>query len=205
MTVSDAMTTLVAFITRLTLLLTLLGSAFAANTESPHPCGEVTWLDEIRLLQTDFEQERGKEYTRELLHATLIDTLSAVDAHLVLNRLGNEETSWSVQWKSNGDTDTSAPRKVADVADLRDLYRRFPGPVDMRSHSSVMRGVLVGDSGHLPKPLRRPLLSIAKHWLHAKDDAERRWYGSCDRKPSLTDLYHVVLLLKDIKAWCRCA
>lgn len=35
--------------------------------------------------------------------------------------------------------------------------------------------------------------------VHAKDDAARRWYESWGFEPSQTDLYHMFLLLKDLK------
>ena len=36
--------------------------------------------------------------------------------------------------------------------------------------------------------------------VHAKDDAARRWYESWEFEPSLTDPYHLFLMLKDLKA-----
>ena len=35
--------------------------------------------------------------------------------------------------------------------------------------------------------------------VHAKNDAARRWYASWEFEPSLTDPYHLFLLLKDLK------
>jgi GNAT superfamily N-acetyltransferase len=36
--------------------------------------------------------------------------------------------------------------------------------------------------------------------VHAKDDKARAWYASWDFEPSVTDPYHLFLLLKDLKA-----
>jgi len=36
--------------------------------------------------------------------------------------------------------------------------------------------------------------------VHAKDDAARAWYLSWDFEPSVTDPYHLFLLLKDLKS-----
>jgi GNAT superfamily N-acetyltransferase len=35
--------------------------------------------------------------------------------------------------------------------------------------------------------------------VHAKDEAARAWYASWDFEPSVTDPYHLFLLLKDLK------
>lgn len=36
--------------------------------------------------------------------------------------------------------------------------------------------------------------------VHAKDDAARQWYQSWEFEPSLTDPFHLFLMLKDLKA-----
>ena len=36
--------------------------------------------------------------------------------------------------------------------------------------------------------------------VHAKDDVARRWYESWEFEPSPTDLYHLFLMLKDLKS-----
>ncbi|MBI3145171.1 MAG: GNAT family N-acetyltransferase [Pseudogulbenkiania sp.] len=36
--------------------------------------------------------------------------------------------------------------------------------------------------------------------VHAKDEAARQWYESWEFEPSPTDLYHLFLMLKDLKA-----
>ena len=36
--------------------------------------------------------------------------------------------------------------------------------------------------------------------VHAKDDAARQWYESWEFEPSPTDLYHLFLMLKDLKS-----
>jgi len=36
--------------------------------------------------------------------------------------------------------------------------------------------------------------------VHAKDDAARQWYESWEFEPSLTDPYHLFLMLKDLKS-----
>ena len=118
------MTRLLSFFVRLTLIGVLGTPAFAAAAEPDHPCGAVAWLDEIRLLQADFDGERGQQATRELLHATLADLLPAVDARLSLVRPGADEARWTVHW---ADGAARSSRPVADDGDLRELYRGVLG------------------------------------------------------------------------------
>ncbi len=108
----------------LPLLFALCMPIFPAHAaEPPHPCGAVAWMDEIRILQADFERERGSAFTRELLQATLTRMLPAVDAHLVVRRPGSANPNWLVRWEGSSN-DTSTPfYAVLDNTDARDLYR----------------------------------------------------------------------------------
>jgi len=52
------------------------------------------------------------------------------------------------------------------------------------------------------EPMRKLLADIAgirAILVHAKDDAAREWYASWDFEPSVTDPYHLFLLVKDLK------
>ena len=118
------MNRLFLFVASLILIGALAPPVLAADAEPAHPCGAVAWLDEIRLLQADFDRERGKEATRELLHATLADLLPAVDARLSAVRPGADDARWAVHWRDGA---ARTVRPVADDADLRDLYRGVLG------------------------------------------------------------------------------
>lgn len=115
------------FVRCLALMFALCAPAFAVDGDIAHPCGAIAWLDEIRVLQADFERDRGKDATRTLLHATLADLLPVVDARLVVTRTGEGGTRWSVEWRDHGDAASPPPRAVTDAGDLRDLYRAVLG------------------------------------------------------------------------------
>jgi GNAT superfamily N-acetyltransferase len=84
---------------------------------------------------------------------------------------------------------------------------RHPVPVMILARLAV-------DNDHQGKGLGRALLKdallrtvqaadiagIRCLLVHAKDDAARRWYESWEFEPSPTDLYHLFLMLKDLKA-----
>jgi GNAT superfamily N-acetyltransferase len=83
---------------------------------------------------------------------------------------------------------------------------RHPVPVMLLARLAV-------DGGHQGKGLGRALLKdallrtaqaadiagIRCLLVHAKDDAARGWYESWEFEPSLTDPYHLFLMLKDLK------
>lgn len=94
-------------------------SSARADNIPAHPCGAIGWMDEIRILQADFERERGKETTRTLFLDTLTDLLPELDSRLALDR-----STWTVRWQDQ------APIAVAhpNTDDLRDLTLAVTAP-----------------------------------------------------------------------------
>lgn len=98
-------------------------------------------------------------------------------------------------------TPQSAPDRV-----MKGLARH-PVPVMILARLAV-------DSAHQGKGLGQALLrdallrtaqaadiaGIRCLLVHAKDDTARQWYASWEFEPSLTDPYHLFLLLKDLKS-----
>lgn len=97
-------------------------SSARADSNQAHPCGTIGWMDEISILQADFERERGKEAMRTLFLDTLTDLLPELDARLALDR-----STWTVRWQDQ------APIAVANpnTDDLRDLTLAVTAPACM--------------------------------------------------------------------------